>query len=305
MCLIPGSEADELAHRRIEALTDEILLSDDPGLLYRRGHANKQVGHLNAALEDLTRVIKHPEADFDLLGRAHYFLGVCHRRKGNLVAALQSADLAVEHDPHNASVVSHRGYIRSILDMHDLALADYDEALRLAPDLGVTYAFRGNGWFWQGEYQLALDDYDTLIDEYGDDLSFKAFHDRAAARLMLGNYLGALDDLDQAELRRPNDPWYPLDSRPLGLRAFASLVSGDIERCAIDVAASEQLGTNPVTAVTKALLGAQTGDRSGLLELAASIMQQHIDGPVSGLQVIAGLIDDPTAFLPQLQPLIG
>ena len=165
MCVIPGSQSDEQTHRHIEELTQSLLDGESPQLLLERGHAHKQVGHLNAAVEDLTRVIAHPAADTGQRSRAHYFLGVCHRRTGNLDAALASAALAVELDPGNASVIGHRGYVRSMLGWHELALADYTEALRLAPHLGVTYAFRGNGWFWQGNYEFALADYGTLIDK--------------------------------------------------------------------------------------------------------------------------------------------
>jgi tetratricopeptide (TPR) repeat protein len=305
MCVIPGSEADELAHRHIDELTAALLNSDDPELLFQRGHANKQVGHLNAALEDLTRVVRHPEADFGLRGRAHYFLGVCYRRTGDLAAAITSADLAVEHEPGNASVVGHRGYIRSMLGLHDDAMVDYDLALTLSPHLGITYAFRGNGWFWQAEYQRAVDDYDRLIEEHYDDLLFKIFHDRAAARLMLGDIAGAIDDLDRAEVLRPTDPWYPLDSRSLGLSAFAHLVAGDLTSCAVDLEASELLGTSPVAAVTRALLGARTGDCGALHDLTAVAVRHCAEGPLEGLQLVAELIDDPIAFLPRLQPLIG
>lgn len=305
MCVIPGSQSDERAHRRIEDITQALLAGETPRLLFERGHAHKQVGHLNAALDDLTRVITHPEADTGLRGRAHYFLGVCHRRTGNLSAAMASADMAVELDPGNASVIGHRGYIRSMLGWHELALADYAEALRLAPHLGVTYAFRGNGWFWQGEYELALADYGSLISEHRDDLLFKVFHDRAAARLMMHDVRGAIDDLDRAEELRPTDPWYPMDSRPLALRAFAHLVDGDLKKCAGDLHESRHLGTNPIGSVTEALLGARLGDQDSLRKLTALAVREHANGPIGGVQMIAELIDDPTSFLPQLSPLIG
>ena len=305
MCVIPGSQSDEQTHRHIEELTQSLLDGESPQLLLERGHAHKQVGHLNAAVEDLTRVIAHPAADTGQRGRAHYFLGVCHRRTGNLEAALASADMAVELDPGNASVIGHRGYVRSMLGWHELALADYAEALRLAPHLGVTYAFRGNGWFWQGNYEFALADYGTLIDNHHDDLLFKVFHDRAAARLMVHDIAGAIADLDRAEELRPSDPWYPLDSRPLALRAFAHLVDGDLEKCAGDLHGSQHLGTNPIGSITEALLGARLGHQESLRKLTDVAVCKHVDGPIGGLQMVADLIDNPTSYLPQLSPLIG
>ncbi len=305
MCVIPGSERDESTHRQIHQLTHALDREVTPQLLFERGHADKQVGHLRAAIDDLNRVVDHPDTSPELFGRAHYFLGVCHRRAGNLRAALASADIAVCAEPDNGSVLGHRGYIRSMLGMHTEALADYETALSVAPHLGVTYAFRGNGWFWQGRYDLAIADYDSLIDEHADDLLFKVFHDRAAARVMVGDVDGAIDDLDRAEHLRPDDPWYPLDSRPLALRAFAHLLNGDLARCAGDLWASQQLGTNPIAAVTDALLGVRRGNSHALHQLAGAAVRHHDDGPMGGVQMVAELIDDPTAFLPLLSPLIG
>lgn len=305
MCVIPGSESDESAHRHIAEITHELAHGVTPQLLFERGHAHKQVGHLRAAVEDLTKVVAHPNADSVVRARAHYFLGVCQRRLGNLPAALASADIAVELDATNASVIGHRGYIRSMLGRHAEALVDYDEALRIAPHLGVTYAFRGNGWFWQGRYELAIVDYDSLIDEHHDDLLFKVFHDRAAARLMVGDVPGAIDDLDRAEAMRPSDPWYPLDSRPLALRAFAHLLDGDLEQCAADLHHSQHLGRNPISSVTGALLDGRQGRSGQLRQLTAAAVRDHAAGPIGGVRMVADLIDDPLTFLPLLSPLIG
>ncbi len=305
MCIIPGSEADSLAHQRIDELTHWVAHDDSPQLLFERGHANKQVGHLAAAVDDFSRVVRDQRSDTALAGRAYYFLGVCHRRRGEVDAAMTAADMAVVLDPGNASVVGHRGYIRSMMGRHTEASADYAEALRLAPHLGVTYAFRGNGWFWQSRYQDAVDDYTQLIDEHGDDLLFKVFHDRAAARLMLGDLTGAIADLDRAEQLRPSDPWYPRDSRPLGLRAFAHLVSGDLGRCAIDLHKSAHLGINDVATITHALLEARLGRCDELRHLLEAALREFAEGPVVAAQLIAQLVDDPISFLPRLTPLIG
>jgi tetratricopeptide (TPR) repeat protein len=305
MCLIPGSEADEAAHRHIDELTDELAHHITPQLLFERGHAHKQLAHLPAAVEDLTRVVRHPQTDAQLRGRAYFFLGVCLRRLGQLEAALHAADHAVELDPSNASVIGHRGYIRSMLGKHTDALEDYAEALRLSPRLGVTYAFRGNGWFWQGEYELALADYDQMIDDNYEDLRFKVFHDRAAARLMVRDLDGALADVDRAEALRPSDPWYPRDARPLALRAFTHLIRGDLDRCATDLHESEHLGQTAIGAITSALLDARGGDFGALRVLTTAAVREHADGPMGGVAMVASLIDDPIPFLPHLSPLIG
>jgi hypothetical protein len=122
---------------------------------------------------------------------------------------------------------------------------------------------------------------------------------------MLGDIPGAIDDLDRAEMMRPNDPWYPLDSRPLALRAFARLLDGDLERCAMDLHHSQHLGENPISLVTGALLDARHGRCESLRHLTDAAIRDHVDGPICGVQMVAELIDDPRRFLPQLTPLIG
>jgi lipoprotein NlpI len=113
------------AHRCIEEVTYALSSHGvTPQLLFERGHAHKQVGHLAAAIDDLSRVITHPLADANLRGRAHHLLAVCHRRTGNLAAALASANVAVELDPSNASLMAHRDEVRSMFGLHPDDLDD-------------------------------------------------------------------------------------------------------------------------------------------------------------------------------------
>lgn len=306
MCVIPGSERDAEAHRRIDDLTEAMRVEGPhPRWLFLRGHAHKQVGHLTAALDDLARVALDPATDPVTLGRAHHYLGVCHRRLGNLDAALAAADRAVEAEPDNGSVIGHRGYIRSMLGEHTAALEDYAEALRLAPHLGVTYAFRANGWFWQGEYAMALEDFDHLIDEYHDELLFKAFHDRAATKVMLGDLDGALTDLETAERLRPDDPWYPRDPRPLALRGWVHLERGELDAADADLHESSHLGPAAVGIVAWALLEARRGRYADLAELGTVLLGAHDGGAAAGATTFVTLLEDPGALLPMLQPLIG
>ena len=61
---------------------------------------------------------------------------------------------------------SNRGDVWYIKKDHDKALADYDAALRLDPDLASAYGSRGAVWDIKHDYDKALADYDaaTRID---------------------------------------------------------------------------------------------------------------------------------------------
>ena len=44
---------------------------------------------------------------------------------------------------------------------YDRAIEDYNEALRLKPDFAQAFSDRGAAWYFKGEYQKAIADYDA------------------------------------------------------------------------------------------------------------------------------------------------
>ncbi len=302
MCIIPGSEKDAQAHREIDALTAAMATHGSTAeALYRRGVAHKQLGHLPAAIDDLTVVTRRRQVDRATFGRANHFLAVCLRRTGAPVEALDAAEQALECNPSTPSTWVHRGYLRSILGEHESALDDYERSLELDPTHGLTYIYRGNGWFWQQDYTRALADYDTVIDRFGSQLSFFSFHNRGAVRLMAGDLDGALADLDEAEARRPTDLFRPRSPKPLALRGFARLLRGDLDGADDDLHRSSHLGDDAVGITAWALLEAARGRRSELIELGRAFREADPDGD----RIFATAVARPLSLLPRLQPLVA
>ena len=65
-----------------------------------------------------------------------------------------------------ASFETHRRwrYAKYILDQYEAAIADYDTAFGLKPDLAEAYYFRGAAKRSKGEYKAPIEGYDTTID---------------------------------------------------------------------------------------------------------------------------------------------
>jgi len=83
-----------------------------------------------------------------------------------VIALDQAVDYCTNRIRANSGVASHylhRGSVWVAKGEYDIALADYNEAIRLDPNLAVAYYDRGNVWFDMQEYDKALADYNEAI----------------------------------------------------------------------------------------------------------------------------------------------
>ena len=306
MCVIPGSEHDLAEHRRIDALTAEIAGGDtSAALLFARGLAHKQLGHLDEALADFTKVLCSSGLDRDRHGRTQHFRAVCLRRLGALDQALEAADDAVTLDPESPSTWGHRGYVQSCSGRQEAALADYDRSFRIDPDATAVHLFRGNGWVWHGDYTCALRDYENAIQRNRNTLAFSVFHNRGVARMLSGDPLGARADFDHAESLRPIDAFHPLDPRTLACRGLLNTLEGRLEDARRDLHESSHLGFASVGVVAWALLEAKCGRTGEITALGRSFALDYHAGAEVGMASFASMLNDPASMLPELQAIIG
>jgi tetratricopeptide (TPR) repeat protein len=101
-------------------------------------------------------------------------------------------------------VVAHyyeRGLLHSRQGSHDLAIADFTEAIRLDRRWGLPYTARGAAYIALGRHQAAIDDLDKAV-QYNRDHALSHFL-RAQAHEKLGNLEAARAD---SELARKLDP---------------------------------------------------------------------------------------------------
>src|SRR5665213_1861660 len=86
----------------------------------------------------------------------------------------------------------------AFLDRGDIphSIADFNQAIALAPDFAPAYQNRGNAWYARGNYGQALADYDETIKL--DPNSASPYINRATVRRDLGYNEGALADYEKA-----------------------------------------------------------------------------------------------------------
>src|SRR5688572_22273562 len=111
-------------------------------------------------------------------------------------ALLEPDGLPDEDRPY---IVAMRGWSYHELGDLERALADYSEKIRLQPDVGDGYGWRGAVYLDQGDYAHALEDYSTAIrlDPEATDVPVW-YHDRGVVRHEQGDYASAVADFTKA-----------------------------------------------------------------------------------------------------------
>src|SRR5471032_1338375 len=83
---------------------------------------------------------------------------------GDIKSALRDYDTAIKGNPWNVVAFADRGLLLSRYhNQYNLAAADFDQALKLAPDNVKILILRGDTYAAQGKYTLALADLDRAV----------------------------------------------------------------------------------------------------------------------------------------------
>jgi tetratricopeptide (TPR) repeat protein len=102
-----------------------------------------------------------------------------------------------------ADVFLGRGLARMKLGKYPEAAEDYTRALERVPN-GYLYQHRGWAHFFSDAWKLALRDFSKAIEQ--DPEAGDAYTGRGLARVMLGDYRGAVTDAEVALRRQPSTP---------------------------------------------------------------------------------------------------
>jgi tetratricopeptide (TPR) repeat protein len=83
-------------------------------------------------------------------------------RSGDFDQAIRDFDACIAHDPRWNEALRERGLAYTYMRQHERAFRDFDQAVKGGPDI-VALALRGAIYSERGELDLALEDYNTAL----------------------------------------------------------------------------------------------------------------------------------------------
>ncbi|MGJ3248597.1 MAG: tetratricopeptide repeat protein [Elainellaceae cyanobacterium] len=125
-----------------------------------------------------------------------YQRGIEKTRAGDYQRALADYNQAIKLNPNLAEIYDQRGFVYYRLNDYSSAFADYSQALQINPNLASVYYHRGLTRFALGYSQTAIEDYTQAI--HHDPDHAQAYHQRGLAYADLKEIHAAIADLEQA-----------------------------------------------------------------------------------------------------------
>ncbi|MHC5021415.1 MAG: protein kinase domain-containing protein [Planctomycetota bacterium] len=163
----------------------------DPMVLVQRTLAAERMGDLASMQEELEQATATDPTE----ALWPYLLGKAHARRGDGRATYDAYNQALERDPDFAEALVDRGALLSGTNL-ELALADLNRAVELAPDMFQAWLNRGGVKFRMGDNEGAIADYDKAV--ILDRESGVAYANRSAVKYNLGMHDDAWGDASEA-----------------------------------------------------------------------------------------------------------
>ena len=124
-------------------------------------------------------------------------------RRGEYELAIAHYDEGIKLEPNEAYTYYRRGLVRAWQEQYELAIADYDEAIaRKSEDYTEFYQSRGQANFALKQYAHAIDDYSKAIRIFPNDIN--SYYYRGLANASQEQYKAAIADYDEAIRRSPS-----------------------------------------------------------------------------------------------------
>ena len=152
-----------------------------------------EADNLEGALEMVNKVL----IEFPNSAITYDLKGLILKKQGKFEDAVDAFSKAVSVEPDFAIGWYNLGRIERSLNHFKMAKTYLDRSINLQSDLTKAYFERALLFKQIGEKEKALDDYNTIIKMKGDTY-MEAFSNRGLTKKMLGDYGGALADLNQA-----------------------------------------------------------------------------------------------------------
>ena len=165
---------------------------------YRAGRSEEAISYFNVALDLLGTM----EPNKCQVAATYFYRGTAYARKEEYDRAIADFDQAIELQPDVAGAYYNRGNAYYYKGEYDRAIADYDQAVELQPDFAMAYYSRGNAYADTGDYDRAITNYDQAIELQPDYAG--AYTTRGIAYHYKGEYDRAIADYDQAIELQPD-----------------------------------------------------------------------------------------------------
>lgn len=159
------------------------------------------------------------------LATIYFWRAVGWNKKGDYSKVIADTTEAIRLHPSQAGY-NLRGSAYYDKGEYEIAIADFDDALKLGAPSGTIFHNRGNAWRGKGDFARAIADYDATIKL--EPKSTFSFQNRGIAKEALGDLDGALADINQAIRLDPTLP------QPLINRTAIWRVRGDLDRAIAD-----------------------------------------------------------------------
>lgn len=148
-----------------------------------------------------TALIKSGRDKGEKLAEAYDNRGVAYRSRGDHNLAIQDYNQAIKLNSRFAQAYNNRGVAYDHKGDFDHAIQDFDQAIKLKPT-ALTHFNRGNAYLGKSQYDHAIDDYNHAIRLKPDFAA--AFDNRCWARTVVGILKLALADCNMALRLAPN-----------------------------------------------------------------------------------------------------
>jgi Tfp pilus assembly protein PilF len=202
---------------------------------YGRGTTLSKAKKYDEAISCLAQALQWvPDAD------TYIERGIAYRKSGHLAEAIADYTEAIRLAPSNTDAYFDRGNANRDAGAFDLAIEDYSQALSLKPGFVPAYGNRANIYLNQHRFDLALDDFSAILKN--DPLNIDALNGRAVAYLSLGLVQQSIDDADCILYLQPGSPL------ALSNRAAAYQVQGRYDAATKDLQAALQTDPSYVSA---------------------------------------------------------
>ncbi len=123
------------------------------------------------AVKSCTAIIESGGVPPPEVGRALHHRAAAQAKLRRNDLALQDFDQAIRLVPGNAVAFTGRGQVHLEQELYDRAVADFEQAIRLNTTLGAAYAGRGDALRAQGQYARAMQDYERALRIDGGDVA--------------------------------------------------------------------------------------------------------------------------------------